>query len=512
MIVSRSSRLPRKKLLLAMGDAICTALAMVAAVILRLGWTSGLDYLHARQTAILVSWTVFTLAFYIGGLYESERLQSLGKTVAAAVISVSLGALLITGIFFAALSIEIGRGIFLGFAAFVFVAVVCMRLIYMAATRRGFMSQRCLVIGTTSEARKAIELIRRNAHANLRIFGLIHCGNDHDRVGKFFDEYPILGTLDTLDRFVELYGVERLILAAGQEAEPVLLRQLRSFRYRGIELIDFVALSEELAQEIPLDHIDDEWLFMASMNNSRFHIRRLKRLTDILASSVGLIVTALPAALAAIWIKLDSSGPIFYRQERLGRRSTPFILYKFRTMNVDAEDATGPVWAIEDDPRITRAGKWLRKFRIDEIPQLFNVLCGNMSLVGPRPEREVFIRKLSEKIPFYAERLLVPPGITGWAQVMYPYAASIEESHRKLQFDLYYIKHMSFFLDMYVLLKTFKTILFGHERARQPKLTRGASPLRPIVKTETLLFDPTAVSTVRENSESEPDKRAQRLS
>jgi len=273
MIVSRSSRLPRKKLLLAAGDAICTALAMVAAVILRLGWTSGLDYLHARHTAILISWAVFILAFYIGGLYESERLQSLGKTLAAAMISVSLGALLITGVFFAALSIEIGRGIFLGFAAFVFVAVVCMRLAYVAASRHGFMSQRCLVIGTTSEARKAIELIRLNSHANLRIFGLIHCGNDRDRVGKFFDEYPVLGTLDTLERFVELYDIERLILAAGPEAEPVLLRQLRSFRYRGIELIDFVALSEELAQEIPLDHIDDEWLFMASMNNSRFHIR-----------------------------------------------------------------------------------------------------------------------------------------------------------------------------------------------------------------------------------------------
>ena len=512
MIVSRSSRLPRKKLLLAAGDAIFTALAMVAAVMLRLGWSTGLDYLHARQSAILISWAVFILAFYIGGLYESERLQSLGKTLAAAMISVSLGTLLITGVFFAALSIEIGRGIFLGFAAFVLVAVVCMRLVYVAATRHGFMSQRCLVIGTTGEARKAIELIRLNAHANLRILGLIHCGNDRDRVGKFFDEYPVLGTLDTLERFVELYDVERLILAAGQEAEPILLRQLRSFRYRGIELVDFVALSEELAQEIPLDHIDDEWLFMASMNNSRFHIRRLKRLTDILVSSVGLIVTALPAAVAAIWVKLDSTGPIFYRQERLGRKSIPFIVYKFRTMRVDAESATGPVWAIEDDPRITRAGKWLRKFRIDEIPQLFNVFCGNMSLVGPRPEREVFIRKLSEKVPFYAERLLVPPGITGWAQVMYPYAASMEESRRKLQFDLYYIKHMSFFLDMYVLLKTSKTILFGHERARQPKPVAGTKPRHTDIKTETLFLDPMTGSAVDEGDEPEHPRRTQRLS
>src|ERR1039457_3345282 len=159
---------------------------MVAAVILRLGWASGLDYLHARHTAILISWAVFILAFYIGGLYESERLQSLGKTLAAAMISVSLGTLLITGVFFAALSIEIGRGIFLGFAAFVLVAVVCMRLVYVAATRHGFMSQRCLVIGTTGEARKAIELIRLNAHANLRILGLFHWATNGNGSGNSF--------------------------------------------------------------------------------------------------------------------------------------------------------------------------------------------------------------------------------------------------------------------------------------------------------------------------------------
>jgi exopolysaccharide biosynthesis polyprenyl glycosylphosphotransferase len=462
---------------------------MVAAVMLRLGWNNGLEYLQLRQTAILISWAVFVLAFYIGGLYESNRLQNLGRTVAAAVFSVSLGSMLITGVFFAVLSIEIGRGIFLGFAAFVFVAIVSMRMLYMAASRRGFMAQRCLIIGTTAEARKAIELIGRHAHANLRILGLIHCGADRDRIGRFFEDYPVLGMLDTLERFVELYDVERLILAAGQDAEPVLLRQLRSFRYRGIELVDFVALNEELAQEIPLDHINDEWLFMASMNNSRIHIRRLKRLTDIIVSSIGLLLTAPMAAVAAILIKLDSPGPILFKQERLGRESVPFTLFKFRTMRVDAESETGPVWATDNDPRVTRVGKWLRKFRVDEIPQLLNVLSGDMSLVGPRPEREIFIRKLSEKIPFYAERLLVPPGISGWAQVMYPYAASIEESRRKLQFDLYYIKHMSFFLDMYVLLKTFKTILFGRERPRAAKAAQPKTRLVP-VKTETLSFSP----------------------
>jgi lipopolysaccharide/colanic/teichoic acid biosynthesis glycosyltransferase len=209
----------------------------------------------------------------------------------------------------------------------------------------------------------------------------------------------------------------------------------------------------------------------------------------MLVALAGLLITAPLAAIAVVLVKLDSPGPILFKQERLGRESVPFMLFKFRTMRVDAERVTGPVWATENDPRITRAGKWLRKFRIDEIPQLLNVLRGDMSLVGPRPEREIFIRKLSEKIPFYAERLLVPPGITGWAQVMYPYAASIEESRRKLQFDLYYIKHMSFFLDMYVLVKTFKTILFGRERTALAQPVQ-LKPRHTEVKTETLFFNP----------------------
>ncbi len=164
-------------------------------------------------------------------------------------------------------------------------------------------------------------------------------------------------------------------------------------------------------------------------------------------------------------------------------------------MQHNAENDTGPVWSVDGDPRITGLGKWLRKFRIDEIPQLWNVLQGEMSLVGPRPERAVFIKKLSEKIPFYAERLLVPPGITGWAQVMHPYTASIEESRRKLQFDLYYIKHMSFFLDAFIMIKTVRTILFGRERRkklRQPSPGQSSPDSSAAeVKTQMLDFVPT---------------------
>ncbi len=494
MLVSKGSRVPRKKVALAFADAFSTAIAILLAVALRLGWEDGFTYILNHQFGIASTWALFLLAFYIGGLYESQRLLRLPGTLSSAAISVTLGGLLVTAFFYATVTPDIGRGIFFGFAIFVFVAVVLNRALYITAVRRGFMAERCLIIGSSGESRKVIELIHIYPHAGLKVLGVIQPTGDHDAAGKFIAEYPVLGGLGTLDRFVDLYDINRLILAASVDCEPVLLQRLRSFRYRGLALVDFVTLYEELAQEIPIDHIDDEWLFLASMNNSRFHIRRLKRLVDIVVSLIGLAVLAVPAAIGAVLVKLTSGGPALYRQERIGRDSKPFMLLKFRTMRADAEDKTGPVWATDDDPRITPIGKWLRKFRIDEIPQLWCVLGGDMSLVGPRPEREVFVKKLSEKVPFYAERLLVAPGITGWAQVMHPYTASIEESRRKLQFDLYYIKHMSFLLDVFIMMKTIKTIFFGRERARKTaaKVTDSQE-----IKTETIPFAPAAAPSVK---------------
>ncbi|MEI8064176.1 MAG: sugar transferase [Verrucomicrobiota bacterium] len=467
MLTSQHSRMPRRKLLLAVLDAIFTALAMLASVILRLGLVDGLNYFKTHWPAVTMAWLLFGVSYYVSGLYDTERLHRVGRTLTSTFIAVSIGMVMMMALFYAALSEQIlGRMIFAGYALFVFASVLLTRLIYIAASYRGLMAQRCLIIGTDSEARKVVELVESRARADIRILGLISCGHDHEQIGKFISNYPVLGSLETVERFVQLYNVERLIIAASTDAEPGLLRRLRTFRYRGMALVDFVSLYEELAQEIPVDHINDEWLFHASMNNSRIHIRRLKRLLDILTAIIGLLLTSWLMLLTAVLVRITSKGEVLFRQERLGRDSRPFTLMKFRTMRENAESQTGPVWATDNDPRTTWLGKWLRKFRIDELPQLINVLRGNMSLVGPRPERAVFIQKLSEALPFYSERLLVPPGITGWAQVMAPYAASIDDSKRKLQYDLYYIKHMSFTLDILIFAKTIRTIIFGRERHR----------------------------------------------
>ena len=493
MLLSRYSRMPRRKMLLVLCDGVFTALAMLVAVILRLGRVDGLGYFQNHWSAVVIAWIFFGVSYYVSGLYDTERLHQLGRTLISVVMAVGVGMVLMMAFFYATLSSElIGRGIFAGYAIFVFASVLLTRLVYLVASHRGLMAQRCLIIGTTDEARKVLELVGGRARADIRILGLIHCGRDREMVGKFVDDYPVLGALESVERFIEIYDIERLIIAASTETEPDLLRRLRMFRYRGMALVDFVSLYEELAQEIPIDHINDEWLFHASLNNSRIHIRRLKRLTDLLVALFGLALTWWVMLLTAIVVKLTSKGPALFRQERLGRDSRPFMLLKFRTMREDAESQSGPVWATDNDPRITWVGQWLRKFRIDELPQLLNVLRGDMSLVGPRPERAVFIRKLADEIPFYAERLLVPPGITGWAQVKAPYAASIADSRRKLQFDLYYIKHMSFFLDLLICVRTIRTVLFGRERSKDINPAGSKPPVVAEVQTETIIFDPAA--------------------
>ena len=224
--------------------------------------------------------------------------------------------------------------------------------------------------------------------------------------------------------------------------------------------MDYVSLSEELAREIPLAHINDEWLMTAALNSSVLQIRKIKRAMDIAVSLIGLIPGIPVMMVAGALIKLTSPGPVIYRQKRVGLGGESYVLYKLRTMRTDAEK-DGAVWAGQRDARVTRVGYFLRKWRLDEIPQLINILKGEMSLVGPRPERPEFTEKLAAYIPFYNERHFVQPGLTGWAQVRYPYAASFESAARKLQFDLYYIKNMSFLLDAAILLRTFKTILVG---------------------------------------------------
>ncbi len=270
----------------------------------------------------------------------------------------------------------------------------------------------------------------------------------------------IIGDYTQISSICEKGGVDRIIVALDERRGKFPLEQLLSCRLKGIPVEDGVAFAEQLAGKLSVESLHPSFLIFSDGFNRSAIFKRVKRVIDILASATGLALLFPVSLLIALAIKLDSEGPILYRQERVGKDGRIFHLLKFRSMRVDAEE-NGPTWAEVDDQRVTRVGRWIRKLRFDEIPQMISVFRGEMSFVGPRPERPFFVDILKEEIPFYSERHVIKPGITGWAQICYRYGASKEDSLEKLKFDLYYIKHMSLFFDLVIIFETIKIVLLG---------------------------------------------------
>ncbi len=461
MLTDRSIKINSQSLVLFISDALCIFASLLLAASFRMNFSlsQGLDYIQQHIPSLTGSAVIFLLVFYISGLYERSSLVYKRNSFAPIALSVLIALIVIIVTFYARYALGIGRGILLLAAVFVFLSTYAVRRLYASAVGRGLFNRNALIVGGGREARSILSLIRGTPGAGYTVYGVV--ASSKARPGDFIEGIPILGGVDKLREFASAYAIDTILVATSLSREHALLKILRPLRYAGMEIKDYASLYEELAQEIPLDHIDDEWLMHAAMNSSRIHIRKIKRVLDVAAACIGLILSAPISLVAAVAIRLDSPGPIFYRQRRAGLDGQPYTLFKFRSMRADAEQQTGAIWAGKFDARVTRVGAFLRKSRIDEIPQLINILKGDMSLVGPRPERPEFIDTLTDAIPFYKERLLVLPGLTGWAQVKYPYTASVEAGRRKLQFDLYYIKHMSLFLDVVIMLRTLKTIVIG---------------------------------------------------
>lgn len=480
MLFERRYRFSLRFAALFVGDVFCLLVAIGLAAWVRLGLDEGLIYLAQNQMALTILVLIGLLVFYIGGLYERSMMADKSGILMPSLACVAISHVLLIVLFYAQFELLIGRGVLLLIGLFTWLLITGLRYLFRAIAGYSFFVKNALVVGEGKDAGSIMRLINGTDEHNYRLLGVVT--HTKGKAGDLIETVPVIGQIGTLRDLVKHYRIETLIVATSLAREQKLLKVLRPLRYSGIEILDYASFYEQIAEEIPLDHIDDEWLMHAAMNSSRIHILKLKRIMDVLVSAIGLIVTVPICFVTTIAIRLDSPGPIFYRQKRAGLDGAIFEVLKFRTMVEDAETGTGAVWAGKNDARVTRVGRFLRKTRIDEIPQLLNVLRGHMSLVGPRPERPEFIKELSNTVPFYRERLMVAPGITGWAQVNFPYAASIQASRRKLQFDLYYIKHMSLLLDTLILLRTFKTILVGlrhseddsaHEPAvekKQPKL------------------------------------------
>lgn len=326
----------------------------------------------------------------------------------------------------------------------------------------GWASQprRTLIVGTGWATEEMIEAIRENAADEYEVRGII---GTPEEVGQVIAGVPVLGTGSDIMNFVYRDQITEIIITGTQVLSGETFQGVMDAYERGVVIIPMTLLYERITGRVPVEHVNNDWavVFLPMKNTSEIFdpYPLIKRAMDIVLSLVGLAVFALILPFIALAIRLNSPGSIFYTQERLGRNGCVFRVYKLRSMIQDAEAETGAVFSRPGDPRVTKVGRFLRKTRLDEVPQLINVLRGEMSWIGPRPERPEHVQRLTQKIPFYRTRLIVRPGLTGWAQVCYDYGSTDEDALTKLQYDLYYIRHHSLLLDLNIMLRTVGKVL-----------------------------------------------------
>jgi sugar transferase (PEP-CTERM system associated) len=435
-----SRYLESRKLALFVGEQLALFGSFVAAtVIVGRALEQAADWFRILTEAAVVT-TALQIGLYLADLYDfgvawrdAPRAERLLKCLGATTIVCGIGTLLLPG----SSGVRAAAVAGLGGACTVALAL---RAILPDVGRRVSLRARVLVVG-------------RGSRAAARLYDEI------DRDGHS----EVAGTVPTessgLVARARALGADAVVVAV-DDRRGLNLRELLACRLAGLEVIDATTFAERALKKIPIELArPSDLVFSYGFDRSKLLIFG-RRMVSLAAAGVLFLLAAPILLVVAILIKLDSRGPIFYTQERVGLNGRNFKMLKFRTMRTDAEKA-GVKWAQKDDPRVTGIGKYLRRFRIDELPQLINVLKGEMGVVGPRPERPEFVAQLRTQIPYYELRTLVPPGITGWAQIRYPYAASLEEAREKLQYDLYYIKHLSVFLDLVILFHTAKVVLFG---------------------------------------------------
>ncbi len=404
---------------------------------------------------IFLGCMVFPSLVYICGLY-SPLSYKLRISTRAITLMVSLAgtALIMLALFYLNTSTKIGRGVVAWSFPIAYFTVLLHHGFLLRALREH--KERVAFIMTCTFDELEARFFQSLGTENMELVGLVHY-DEYKPIG----EMKVLGKVSNLLDIIKREEIHRVLCTSKSISDPAMCKAFFELRYSGVQVMPLVSVFEEVHQLVPLELITPEWLLSASALPHMLYIKKIKRWFDVLVSLLLLTLASPLILFAIVLVKLTSAGPVFYRQVRAGRFGRPFSVIKLRTMRVDAEKH-GAVWSVAGkDPRATPVGHLLRKYRIDELPQLINVLKGEMSFVGPRPERPIFVEELSQQISFYQERQMVQPGLTGWAQVNYPYGASVEDAKWKLEYDLYYMKHMSLFLDLFILLDTIRIVFRG---------------------------------------------------
>jgi exopolysaccharide biosynthesis polyprenyl glycosylphosphotransferase len=444
-----------RRALVAAGDLVCLTLALLVALS-TLNPGAGVASLW-REPAWLGSLALLWLVLAPG--FDAYAVERLGQPVSSGLAALQAGLATVGAYFltpYVSAPLLSSRAVMLVFAGSVVLLMVGWRLAAAVALRRFVAPRTVLVVGTGLGARTIAEAVA-GAGGDFRLAGFIDDGRE---TADAADDPTVLGGRKDLGRLVQSGEVTDVVVAEPSRVHADLLKAVVRAYESGVYVHPMAGLYEQLTGRIPVEHVGDDWI------GAMPQIERLrglgwvgKRIVDVVGAVVGLAILAAIGPFVAAAIKLDSPGPVLYAQERVGYRGRKFWVWKFRSMVADAEADGRPRWASPDDPRVTRVGRFLRSTRLDELPQMLNVLRGEMSVVGPRPERPEFVAELERQIPFYRARLLAKPGLTGWAQIKFRYGGSPRDALVKLQYDLYYVKHRSLMLDVFIMARTVPVVL-----------------------------------------------------
>ncbi|HSE18626.1 MAG TPA: TIGR03013 family XrtA/PEP-CTERM system glycosyltransferase [Pyrinomonadaceae bacterium] len=457
----RALRLNGRTLLLILAEAGLVYGAIIGAVYLRVG-VEGAHFELVEKDGYLkaaVAGGFCLAAFYLFDLYDFLVMHDRRELVLRLIQALGLAWIALAISFYTFPSLMLGRGVSLIALPLALALMVAWRVSIHWFLGHPDFGERILIVGSGSLAVEVAREVLNRPDAGYRIIGFV--GNDAELLGKSLINPRVIGLTEELDHIVKRENIDRIVVAMGERRGQLPTNKLLQLSLTGeVSIEEGQSFYERITGRVSLNMLRPSWLIFSGRGRQKKIAGFARSSVHWLVALVGALLSLPIVVVTAILIKLESRGPVFYKQERVGKNGRTFVLTKFRSMRVDAEQ-DGPVWASKGDSRTTRVGRIIRKIRVDEIPQFWHILKGEMSFVGPRPERPHFVAQLAEEIPFYEQRHLIAPGLTGWAQIKYPYGASIEDARQKLQYDLFYIKNQGLVLDAIIIFETIKIILFG---------------------------------------------------
>jgi len=446
---------------LVLGEAALVYGSIIAAVYLRVGVDDAPFELVIKNGYWKAGAATFfcLTSFYLFDLYDFVVMHDRRELILRLIQALGLAWIGLALCFYLYPAMMLGRSISLIALPLALGLMVAWRLSALWFFGHPQIGERILIVGSGDLAVEVAREVLNRPDAGYRIVGFV--GTNSDLLGKSLINPRVIGLTEELDDVVSREGIDRIVVAMSERRGQLPTDKLLQLSLAGrVSIEEGASFNERLTGRVALNMIRPSWLIFTGRGRKAKIPTLLRTAGHRLAALIGAILSLPIIVLTAVLIKLESRGPVFYKQERVGKNGRIFVLTKFRSMRVDAEQ-DGPVWATKHDHRMTRVGRVIRKIRVDEIPQFWNILRGEMAFVGPRPERPHFVAQLAEQVPYYEQRHLIAPGLTGWAQIKYPYGSSIEDARHKLEYDLFYVKNHTLLFDMIILFETFKIILFG---------------------------------------------------